>query len=534
MNNQGKNKEELREELQELQDDFLNSIKGIDTNKRRQLNEELENALHNISLENLEKAKRASQLILANLEIKFLSEEKEKCAADLVAANIELVYQNNEKSKRAAELSIANKELLFQNEEKEKRATELMRANQELLFQNREKEKRAIELIQAKQVAEDSEQLKSAFLAHMSHEIRTPMNGILGFCDLLKEPQLTGEKQQEYIEIIKKSGLRMLNIINDIISMAKIESGLLEAHLQEVNINYKIDFIYNFFKHEAELKGLGFTTKKPLADKDATINSDVEKIYSILGNLVKNAIKHTATGNIEMGYVIKTDQQTSLVEFYVKDSGFGIPQNKHLSIFERFRQIKVSNNMDLQGAGLGLPISKAYVELLGGKIWIASEKGKGSIFYFTLPYRTEQRDKTGGQNNNSFKRKQQSATIEDLKLKTLIVEDDEVSRLLITTYVKKVSDTILVAKTGQDAVHVLKNHPDIDLVLMDIQLPVMDGFEATRQIRQFNEEVIIIAQTASGLSEDKEKTMGVGCNEYMLKPIKRSTLLALVQKYFSA
>lgn len=287
MSNKDKSKEEIRDELKELQQDFLSSIKDIDNKKRNLLEQELMIAIQGVSLQNEEKAKRAAELIIANLELKFLNEEKAKRAAELVIANIELVFQNNEKSKRAAELIIANKELVyqnkekakraaelvdanielvyqnkekskraaelivankelvFQNEEKAKRAAELVIANKELLFQNKEKEKRAAELIDAKEKAEHSDLLKSAFLANMSHEIRTPMNGILGFADLLRKPELTGEMQQEYIKIIKKSGARMLNIINDIISISKIESGLIKLNLQKSNINEQIDFIHN-------------------------------------------------------------------------------------------------------------------------------------------------------------------------------------------------------------------------------------------------------------------------------------------------
>jgi PAS domain S-box-containing protein len=243
-----------------------------------------------------------------------------------------------------------------------------------------------IELIIAKDKAEESDQLKSAFLSNMSHEIRTPMNGILGFSELLKEPNLTGETQQEYINIIEKSGQRMLNILNDILSISKIESGLMEINIQETDINEQIDFIHSFFKLEIEGKGMRFLVKNSLEGKEACIQSDSEKIYGILTNLVKNAIKFTKEGTIELGYQLRTEKESSKLEFYVKDKGIGIPKDRQKSIFERFLQADVSGKMAYQGAGLGLSISKAYVELLGGEIWTESEEGKGSIFYFTLPY----------------------------------------------------------------------------------------------------------------------------------------------------
>jgi hypothetical protein len=511
MKDQSEYKEGLKDELKGIQQEFLFSLKDLDINRQSQLRQELAIALRAISLENQEKSKRAAELILANLEVKFLNEEKARLAAELVVANIELVFQNKERSKLAAELLIANKELTFQNQEKEKRAAELLKA---------------------KESAEESDRLKSAFLANMSHEIRTPMNGILGFADLLREPHLTGEMQQEYIAIIKKSGIRMLNIINDIICISKIESGLMEANIQEMNINHKIKFIHNFFKPEMKEKGIRFSVENTLPAKEAFIRSDSEKTYSILTNLVKNAVKNTEAGEIELGYVVKKENDHCELEFFVKDTGIGIPKERQMAIFERFTQADISNKMASQGAGLGLSISKAYVEMLGGKIWVESEEGKGSIFYFTLPYGAEQRREISNRNKDTSKKTSTEVNLKALTLKVLIVEDDKISRMLLAIMVQDYSFVIFEAKTGVEAVAILRNNPDIDLILMDIQMPVMNGYEATRQIRQFNKDVIIIAQTASGLSFDKENINRVGCNTYMLKPINKHKLLKLIQGYF--
>jgi len=209
-----------------------------------------------------------------------LAEEK------LIIANRELVFQNKEKEKRADELIKANRELVYQNEEKEKRAAELIIANKELVFQNDEKEKRAAELIIAKEQAEESDRLKSAFLTNMSHEIRTPMNGILGFTELLKEPNLSSDDQQDFIQIIQISGARMLNTINSIVDISKIESGLMKVDIKETNINEKMEFTYKFFKPEVEIKGLQFLFKSSLPAKEAIIKTDNEKVYGILTNLV--------------------------------------------------------------------------------------------------------------------------------------------------------------------------------------------------------------------------------------------------------
>jgi hypothetical protein len=486
-----------------------------------------------LGVQNEEKSKRASELIIANKELVFQNAEKVKRAAELIIANKELIFQNKEKEKRAAELIIANKELLFQNEEKAKRAAELIIANEELVFQNEEKEKRAAELVHAKEKAEDSDLLKSSFLANMSHEIRTPMNGILGFADLLREPTLTGEKQQEYIGIIKKSGTRMLNIINDIVSISKIESGLTELNIQQSNINNQIEFVHTFFKPQMEKKGIRFIINSTLSEEEGIIKSDSEKIYGILTNLVKNALTHTENGTIELGYVLKTEREISELEFYVKDTGTGIPRERQSAIFERFIQADISDKMAFEGAGLGLSISKAYVEMLEGEIWVESEDGKGSTFYFTIPYRTEKLEKSPIKTISFSEKVKNIANPKALIPKILIAEDDNISSMLISAMVEEYSTMIFQAKTGIEAVDICKNNPDIDLILMDIQMPKMNGYEATRKIRQFDKDVIIIAQTASALSGNKEKIMEEGCNDYISKPINKDDLLDLLQEHFN-
>jgi len=262
-----------------------------------------------------------------------------------------------------------------------------------------EKKKMIEELVVAKEKAEESDRLKSAFLANMSHEIRTPMNGILGFAELLKEPELTGDQQQEYISIIERSGARMLNIINDIVDISRIESGQIKVVLSTTNINEQIDFIAKFFKTETDDKNLKLLSKTDLSDNEALIFTDCEKLYAILTNLVKNAIKYSITGTIEFGVTkcVAPDLAQSFdkieklkeLQFYVKDTGIGIPKDRQEAIFERFIQAEIYDKMARQGAGLGLAISKAYVEMLGGKIWVESIEGIGSTFYFTIPYVTK-------------------------------------------------------------------------------------------------------------------------------------------------
>jgi signal transduction histidine kinase/ActR/RegA family two-component response regulator len=445
---------------------------------------------------------------------------REKAEQDLREKNEQIEAQN----KKYIEI---NKELAFQVEVNEKHAAELILANKELAYQNEEKEKRAMELIKAKEHAEESDRLKSAFLANMSHEIRTPMNGILGFADLLKEPNLTGEMQQEYIKIIEKSGRRMLNIINDIVDISKIESGLMEVDIRESNINEQIEYIYTFFSPEVENKGMRFSFKNALPLKESIIYTDREKIFAILTNLVKNAIKFTRNGSIEFGYVLKKENDPKMLEFFVKDTGMGIPIERQKAIFERFIQADISDKMALQGAGLGLSITKAYVEELGGEIWVESEVGKGSVFYFTIPYHAEPEAKV-----EIFKEVPIAEIEESVEnLKILIAEDDETSEILISILVHMFSKEVLKARNGVEAVNICRENPDIDLILMDLQMPEMNGYEATRQIRNFNKEVIIIAQTAFALTWDRKKAIEAGCNDSISKPILKDQLLTLIHKY---
>jgi PAS domain S-box-containing protein len=487
--------------------------------------EELIIANRELAFQNEEKEKRADELFIANKELAYQNKEKEKRAEELIIANRELAFQNEEKEKRADELFIANKELAFQNNEKEKRAEELIIANRELAYQNEEKEKRAEELVIAKQNAEESDRLKTAFLANMSHEIRTPMNGILGFTELLKKPQLEVEEQQEYIEIIEKSGVRMLNVLNNIMSISKVESGQVELHLSDENINNQIINIHNFFKREAKQKGIEFKITNQLILDEALIKTDHEKVNAILSNLVKNAITFTKSGAVEISLQIKE----GYLEFFIKDSGIGISDLEQKIIFERFRKANETLIHNYGGSGLGLAISKAYVELLGGEIWVESEQGKGSTFYFKIPYLISEENFKETVTIKPTERSENELN----KLKILIVEDDAISKLLVTFAVKKFAKEILHVTTGLEAVKACLNNPDIDLVMMDINMPEMDGYEATRKIRAFNKDIFIITQTANGMQSDRDQALAAGSNDYISKPINLNNLNSIIKTNFN-
>lgn len=400
-----------------------------------------------------------------------------------------------------------------------------------------EVEKRTNELNIAKEKAEESDRLKSAFLANMSHEIRTPMNGILGFASLLNEPDLTGEEKTEYIKIIEKGGERMLNIINNLIDISKIESGMTEMVITETDINKQLDFIYTFFKNEVERKGMHLRISSRLPEQFAIIKTDREKVYAILTNLVKNAIKYSDKGYIDISCRINTLSSADIIskkdayelEFCIKDNGIGIAKDRQQAIFERFVQADIEDSRALQGAGLGLSISKAFVKMMGGKIWVKSETGEGSAFYFTIPSDRFPLEKTISGIELPLNRKESVAK----KLNILIAEDEETSEQYLKQAVQAFANSIHLAKTGTETIEICRAHPEIDLILMDIRMPDINGYEATRQIRQFNKNVIIIAQTAFALSGDKEKAIDAGCNDYIAKPIDRNSLTELLSLHLT-
>ena len=378
------------------------------------------------------------------------------------------------------------------------------------------------DLEKARKQAEESDNLKSAFLNNISHEIRTPFNGILGFLSMLQYNDLSQSERDEYIGIINQSAFRLMNTINDIVEISQIQSGQTQVKISEIQIENLINDLEFRFKHDAEFKNLEFKIDRELPEKIQNLSTDSSKLMTILTNLISNAIKFTIKGSVNVKIQLK-DQN---LMFSVKDTGIGIPNDKHEIIFSRFIQADHSTTRQFEGSGLGLTIAKSYVEMLNGKLWLESRLGEGSTFFFTIPYNSP------NENYSNFIGPLNLSDASITMLKILIAEDDEGSALLVKIAVSPFSHEILFAKTGIQAVEMCRNNPDINLILMDIRMPDLDGYEATRRIRQFNREVVIFAQTAFAMSGDREKALEAGCNDYISKPIRRNQLTELIKKYF--
>ena len=371
------------------------------------------------------------------------------------------------------------------------------------------------ELIHAKEKAEESNLLKTHFLANMSHEIRTPMNGIIGFLQLMQDMDLSGEERDSYIAIINKSGQRLLDTIKDIIEMSKIETGHLPAEIKETYLPEVMQYACDFFRQQTDEKGLQLKMNMAPECERLTIMTDKFKLEAVLSNLLKNAIKFTNEGMIEFGNYL----EGALIHFYVSDTGTGIPQDRLGAIFDMFVQADLTTTRSYEGSGLGLSIAKAYLEKLGGRIWVESEMGVGSTFYFSLPYNpVEKIDEEVRSSAGVAGRIEPGTTI-------LVAEDDDASFQFIEAVLLSKGVKLLRATTGDEAISAVRENAGISLILMDIKMPGMSGLEATRKIREFNQSIPIIAQTAYALAGDREQVLQAGCNDYLSKPIRIDELL---------
>ncbi len=393
-------------------------------------------------------------------------------------------------------------------------------------------------LIKAKEKAEESDRLKTAFLNNISHEIRTPLNGIMGFADLLCDPEVLLEKREYFARVINRNGNQLISIIEDIINIATIEAG--QEKLNEIpsNVNQILDDLYHQYDEKIDFNKIVFNYRSKLTDKEASIIVDETKLTEIISNLLGNAIKFTDKGIIEFS----CEKIDNFLQFIVSDTGIGIPPEFQNLIFERFRQINPDPSKLYGGNGLGLAISKAYVELMGGKIWVESDpenlnnpgslrgvQGKGAKFYFTIPFKPIK-----PQHNEIVDTKITEIAEVAAKVKTILVAEDEWSNFMLVEAILNADNIkIIHALNGAEAIDEFRKNPNIDIILMDLKMPGINGYEATKTIKSENPDLPIIAVTAYALSGDREEALQAGCNDYISKPIKKQALLEKIAKYLS-
>lgn len=447
------------------------------------------------------------------IELDFICKDGTKVPTEY---QISVIYDQQRKPKylisigrNISERKKTEKALKEQNEEYEALNEELRQTNSELLI--------------AKEKAEESDHLKTEFLHNMSHEIRTPMNGILGFSEFLNMPDISQEKRKQYISIIQNCGQQLLKIIDDILEISRLETKQIKAQNKKICLNNLLVELFTIFDMKANENKIPLYLRKSLTDKESTILTDELKLTKILSNLLENSFKFTANGFIEFGYRLKNEKE---LEIYVKDTGIGIKSEMHQLIFERFSQEEKELSKKTGGLGLGLSIAKENAELLGGNISLISKKGEGATFLITIPYNPVYKTDTT--------QKLMQNTTENNQVRILLVEDVEVNILYIEEILKQIPDlnyTLFFAKNGLEAVEICRKNIDIDLVLMDIKMKQMNGYQATKEIRQMHPELPIIVQTAYSTIDAEIKAKEAGCSDFISKPIKQNKLQELIKKY---
>ncbi|HPJ46496.1 MAG TPA: PAS domain S-box protein [Tenuifilaceae bacterium] len=440
--------------------------------------------------------------------------ERKRAEETLKQNEHKLKEQNEEYLALNEELTEINTKLRASEVRLKEQNEEYLALNEELTESNERIKTINQQLDEARKKAEQSDSLKSAFLANMSHEIRTPMNAIIGFSNILTRPNLSPEKQKHFAKVINASCNQLLTIINDVLDISKIETGQVSIVKSSINVNSLLRSVQSLFLYNATNKKNKLQLQLSLPDNLCIFETDETKLSQILSNLVSNAIKFTNNGIIEVGY----DMKNSTIEFYVNDTGIGIAEEHHQTIFDRFRQVDMSESRNYGGTGLGLAISKAFVELLGGKIWVTSEVGVGSSFRFTLPY-----DGVGQHVEVSDDSKQDSFSFNGSTI--LVAEDEEANYIYVSELLSDSGVKVIRAFNGAEAVEHVRSNPKISLILMDVKMPVMNGLEATTIIKNMRKDLPVIALTAYAMVGDREKCLQAGCDSYIAKPIFGEELL---------
>lgn len=429
------------------------------------------------------------------------------------------VSQNETLQEELKNLKLRCKELQIENDELN------LTISKELIEQDHLHEA----LIQSKLKSEEADILKSNFLANMSHEIRTPMNGILGFAQLLKNEE-SADKRERYIDIIYHNGMMLVNLIDDIIDISRIDAGQMPINIGECNLEDLMFDVYTFFnevKFKQEKEHINIRLLNLNDDEANVFYTDSQRLRQVLVNLISNALKFTEKGYVEFGYINK--QEGNKIEFFVRDTGIGIPADKKDIIFERFRQVQEGSTRKYGGTGIGLYISKNVVNLLGGDIWFESKEGEGATFYFTLPYQHKVNATDG---SIIYKPAEQNYYWKGKHI--LIAEDMEANFRYLAAVIGETGAEVIWARNGQEVVDkTLIKQCDVDLILMDIQMPIIDGYEATRQIKAQRPNIPIIAQTAYALPHDNIRCFEAGCDDYVSKPINALLLKQKIHDLFN-
>lgn len=375
-------------------------------------------------------------------------------------------------------------------------------------------------LINAKREAEESDRLKDAFIQNMSHEIRTPMNAILGFSEMLSIPDLTDKKRAHFVEIIQNCGKQLVLIIDDILEISRLETKQIQVIEEPVNLNDLFLNLFSIFNIKSKEKKIPLYLKKGLSDKQSVILTDKKILNTAINNVLNNALKFTSKGFIELGYRLENNE----LEIYVKDTGIGIEPEKHVMIFVRFSQAEKELSKKSGGLGLGLSIAKENIKLLGGDIKLESKKDVGSTFFITIPYKPVY-------TNNEINKKE--GDIQNKHI-ILIAEDEEINYLYLEILLNDVIGLdceIIHVKNGLEAVEKCRENPAIDFVLMDLKMPIMDGYEAIKQIKKLRPKLPIVIQTAYSRLEEQERAALAGCDDFVSKPISQEILKKMINKY---